>query len=115
MTLKELWESTSSVYNPWRHIYEKHTPSFKIEWNGFIFHEPKILRHESGTFILKVHVRDGRTALVRLSPDHPVLPYNFNFFDTEPIVHEEYFHRLGILKKEESPKFEYQELTLCLL
>ena len=115
MTIKELWESSPIEYNPWRYVYERRTPSYKIEWNGFLFHSPKVLRHQSGTFILKVHCRDGRTALVKLSPNHPVLPYSFSFQDREPIVPEEFFHRLGILKKEDAPKFEYQENTLCIL
>ena len=115
MTLEELWESSPLKYNPWRYVYERNTPSFKIEGNGFLFHHPKILKHESGAFILKVHCRDGRTALIKLSSNHHVLPYSFNFEDSEPIVPEEYFHRLGILKKEDAPKFEYQENTLCIL
>jgi len=115
MTLQELWESSPLIYNPWRYVHERNLPSFKIQWNGFLFHSPKVMRHERGTFILKVHVRDGRTALVKLSPNHPVLPYSFNFNDKEPIVSESFFHNLGILKKEDAPKFEYQENTICIL
>ena len=36
-------------------------------------------------------------------------------FDLEQLLEEYVFHRLGILKKEDAPKFQYQENTICVL